>query len=219
MSESASLTVAVVEDDARVRRSLVEIVQQSAGCQCMGDYGSGEEAVKGLSKLPARVVLMDINLPGISGVECVRQLAGILLETQFVMLTTYKDSDNIFDALAAGASGYLIKPVRARELLAAIKDVDRGGAPMTSSIARQVVAFFQRKPAPSPKMSAKMSDAELSEREHAVLKLLSEGCLYKQVAAELGVSINTIYEHIRRIYRKLKVHSRQEAVECYRARR
>lgn len=210
-NKRALLTVAVVEDDARIRLSLVEILQRTSECQCVGDYGTGEDAVAGLIARPARIVVMDINLPGISGVETVRRLAEVLPDTQFIMLTVAKDTTNIFNALAAGAAGYLLKPVRAQQLLAAINDVDQGGAPMTSSIARQVVATFQRKP-------AKPSDVTLSEREYQVLKLLAEGWLYKQAAAELGMSINTFCEHIRRIYRKLNVHSRQDAVAHYQKR-
>jgi DNA-binding NarL/FixJ family response regulator len=205
----APLTVAVVEDDPRVRGSLVEILNQGDGFTCVGHYANGEEAVAGLVENPARVVVMDIHLPGIDGVECVRRLAPVLPGTQFIMLTVAKDSDNLFNALAAGASGYLLKPVRAKELLDAVRDVDQGGAPMTSSIARRVVAAFHRKPA-APK------DETLSEREQEVLKLLSEGLLYKQAAEKLGVSVNTLCEYVRRIYRKLQVHSRQEAVERYR---
>ena len=210
-----TLTVAVVEDDANVRRSLVSLLRQTKAVACVGDYGNGEDAVAGLTRRPASVVLMDINLPGMSGVDCVRQLAGVLPETQIVMLTVYKDTDTIFQALAAGASGYLLKPVRAQQLLAAIRDAAQGGAPMSSSIARQVVASFRSQP---PVAAGADPAAALSEREQQVLKLLAEGFLYKQAAAELGLSINTFYEHIRRIYRKLHVHSRQEAVAHYRPR-
>lgn len=211
-TKAEPLTVAVVEDDPRVRSSLVEILNQDSGCVCVGDYASGEDAVAGLSKRPVRVVIMDIHLPGIDGVECVRQLSPVLPDTQFLMLTVAKDSDNLFNALAAGASGYLLKPVRAKELLDAVRDVNQGGAPMTSSIARRVVAAFHRKPA-AP------TGEVLSEREQQVLKLLSEGLLYKQAASEMGVSVNTLREYIRRIYRKLQVHSRQEAIEHYRKHR
>lgn len=210
-TKTERLSVAVVEDDPRVRGSLVEILNQDSGCVCVGDYACGEDAVAGLVKHPPRVVVMDIHLPGIDGVECVRQLAPVLPDTQFIMLTVAKDSDNLFNALAAGASGYLLKPVRAKELLDAVRDVDQGGAPMTSSIARRVVAAFHPKPA-APKGEV------LSEREQQVLKLLSEGLLYKQAASEMGVSVNTLCEYIRRIYRKLQVHSRQEAIEHYRRR-
>lgn len=212
-ARSELLTVAVVEDDPRVRGSLVEILGQAAGCACVGDYSNGEEAVAGLAEKPARVVIMDIHLPGMDGVECVRRLSPSMPDTQFIMLTVAKDSENLFNALAAGASGYLLKPVRARELLDAVRDVDQGGAPMTSSIARRVVAAFRPKPAVNPHAET------LSEREQEVLALLSEGLLYKQAAEKLGVSVNTLCEYVRRIYRKLQVHSRQEAVERFRGRR
>lgn len=205
------LHVAVVEDDARVRQSLVEILQQDPHFLCVGDYASGEEAVKGLSIAPARVVVMDIHLPKLSGIDCVKQLAPQMPDTQFIMLTVAKDSDNLFNALAAGASGYLLKPVRSKELLAAVRDVDQGGAPMTSSIARRVVAAFR----PQTKKVSSVSES-LSEREQQVLSLLSQGLLYKQAADEMGVSVNTLCEYVRRIYRKLQVHSRQEAIEHYR---
>ncbi len=211
-NKAETLAIAVVEDDPRVRSSLIEILSQDSGCRCVGDYASGEDAVVGLVKHSARIVIMDIHLPGMDGVECVRQLAPICPDTQFLMLTVAKDSDNLFNALAAGASGYLLKPVRAKELLDAVRDVDQGGAPMTSSIARRVVAAFYRKPA-APKGEL------LSEREQQVLKLLSDGLLYKQAASEMGVSVNTLCEYIRRIYRKLQVHSRQEAVDHYRKHR
>jgi DNA-binding NarL/FixJ family response regulator len=208
-NKAGTLAIAVVEDDPRVRSSLVGMIRQNPGCVCVGDYASGEEAVAGLVKHPARVVIMDIHLPGIDGVECVRQLTPVLPDTQFLMLTVAKDSDNLFNALAAGAGGYLLKPVRANELLDAIRDVDQGGAPMTSSIARQVVAAFHRKPVPP-------TGEALSEREQVVLKLLAEGLLYKQAAAEMGVSVNTLREYIRRIYKKLQVHSRQAAIDHHR---
>jgi DNA-binding NarL/FixJ family response regulator len=210
-TQAPRLPVAIVEDDPRVRRSLVEILSQDPALSCVGDYANGEDALAGLATSPARVVIMDIHLPGITGVECVIRLAPLLPDTQFIMLTVAKDTENLFNALAAGAAGYLLKPVRAKELLDAIRDVDQGGAPMTSSIARQVVAAFHRKPA-APK------EETLSDREQEVLRLLSEGLLYKQAAAEMGVSVNTLCEYIRRIYRKLQVHSRQEAVERYRRR-
>lgn len=207
-----ALSVAVVEDDPRVRVSLVGILSQDAACVCVANYPDGESAVAGLVGNPARVVIMDIHLPGMSGVECVRRLAPVMPETQFIMLTVAKDSENLFNALAAGAAGYLLKPVRARVLLDAVSDVNQGGAPMTSSIARRVVAAFRTKPAGNPQIEA------LSKREQEVLALLSEGLLYKQAADQLGVTLNTFYEYIRRIYRKLQVHSRQEAVDHYRRR-
>jgi len=207
------LNIAVVEDDARVRGSLVGILGQHPGCVCVADYPDGESAVAGLVGQSVHVVIMDIHLPGMNGIECVRQLAPGMPDTQFIMLTVAKDSDNLFNALAAGASGYLLKPVRAKELIDAVRDVNQGGAPMTSSIARRVVAAFRPKPVSNPQMES------LSEREHEVLALLAEGLLYKQAADRLGVSVNTFCEYIRRIYRKLQVHSRQEAVDQYRQRK
>jgi DNA-binding NarL/FixJ family response regulator len=212
--ESSVLTVALVEDDPGVRGSLVSILSQAKNIKCVGDYGSGEAAVEGLTRSPAQVVVMDINLPGMNGVECVKQLAVILPETQIVMLTAYKDIDTIYQALASGASGYLLKPVRAKQLIDAVTDVSQGGAPMSSSIARQVVVAFRHKP--EVKEAGEVTD--LSEQELQVLKLLSEGYPYKQVSIEMNVTINTIYEYIRRIYRKLHVHSKQEAVAHYRSR-
>jgi DNA-binding NarL/FixJ family response regulator len=212
-SKSPALTVAVVEDDPRVRESLVEIIEQDPNCTCIGQYPSAEAAISGLAQEPARVVVMDIHLPQMTGIDCVRALAPSMTDTQFIMLTVAKDSDNLFNALAAGASGYLLKPVRAKELLAAVHDVDQGGAPMTSSIARRVVAAFR----PKVKTKSQSPGAEdLSERENQVLSLLSQGLLYKQAADEMGVSVNTLCEYVRRIYRKLQVHSRQEAIEHYR---
>jgi DNA-binding NarL/FixJ family response regulator len=215
-TKSPALTVAVVEDDPRVRNSLVEILNQDPHCVCVGDFASAEEAIPTLTQEPPRVVVMDIHLPKMTGIDCVRHLAPAMTDTQFIMLTVAKDSDNLFSALAAGASGYLLKPVRSKELIAAVRDVDQGGAPMTSSIARRVVAAFR----PKLKTTVKGQGAdELSERENQVLALLSQGLLYKQAADEMGVSVNTLCEYVRRIYRKLQVHSRQEAIEHYRKRK
>lgn len=204
------IAVAVVEDDARVRRSLMAIIQGAPGCTCVGGYASGEEAVAGLARTPARVVVVDVSLPGINGVECVRQLADLLPDAQFMMLTVHEDVDTIFDALRAGASGYMLKPVRAQELLAAVQDVVGGGAPMSSSIARKVVQAFQRKPV--------AGEEPLSVRETEVLELLSKGHTYKEIADELNISYSTVHTHIERIYKKLRVSSRAQAVAQHRAR-
>ena len=150
---------------------------------------------------------MDINLPGLNGVECVRQLKPQCPETQFIMLTVYEDTDNIFNALAAGATGYLLKRSSRQELLQAIRDVVDGGSPMTTHIARKVVQSFQR-PLPRPTEAT----AELSPREREVLDLLAQGFLYKEIAERLGVSYETVHTHIRRIYEKLQVRTRTEAV-------
>lgn len=203
------ITVALVEDDPRIRRSLAAILEQEDDFECVGTFASAEDALVHLPKLKPKVVLMDINLPGIDGIECVRRLAGHASGTHILMLTVREDSDVIFDSLAAGASGYLLKPPSAAELIAAVRDVFAGGAPMTSSIARKVVQSF-KKAGPSPR------EAEnLSPREIEVLELLVKGFAYKEVAAELNISYSTVHRHIERIYGKLHVHSRSHAVAKY----
>lgn len=202
------VTVAVVEDDPQIRRSLEAILSRAQGVKCMATFTSGEEALQRLPELRPKVVLMDINLGGMDGVECVRQIARLNLGLQILMLTVHEDSNAIFNSLAAGASGYLLKPPRAAELIAAIHDMIAGGAPMTSSIARKVVQSFGQAP------PARETD-KLSERETEVLDLLAKGYAYKEVAAQLGISYSTVHTHIERIYEKLHVHSRSHAIAKY----
>lgn len=202
-------TVAIVEDDDRVRRSLVSMIQHIPGCACVGNYGSGEAALEGLAQLRARVIVMDINLPGIDGVECVRQLAGRDPGVLIIMLTVHEDTDTIFDALAAGASGYLLKPVRTQELAEALQDMLGGGAPMSSSIARKVVQTFRK---PTTETNSPATDTTLSVREIDVLHLLSKGHLYKEIGETLDISYGTVRTYIQRIYKKLHVRSRAQAV-------
>ena len=201
------IRVSVVEDDARVRSGLVQLINLSEGFQCVSHHANAEAA---LSELPAAkpdVVLMDINLPGANGVECVRQLKPQLPNTQIVMLTVYEETEMIFKALTAGATGYLLKQTPPAELLTAIRDVHRGGSPMTSHIARKIVASFQQQPvAPARGLE------NLTPREQEVLDHLARGFLYKEIADALGISYDTVHAHIRRIYEKLQVRSRTEAV-------
>jgi len=203
------IDVAIVEDDVRVRRTLAGIIRRDSKCSCSGEYGSAEEALRRIPEHPPGIVLMDIDLPGINGVECVRQLAETVPGIQILMLTVYNDTNLIFSALSAGAVGYLLKPVRAAQLMAAIHDVYGGGAPMTSSIARKVVQAFQ-KAAPGGREMEKLSPRELE-----VLDLLSQGYLYKEIADRAGVTYATIRTHIERIYHKLHVRSRSQAVARY----
>jgi DNA-binding NarL/FixJ family response regulator len=198
------ITVALVEDDVRVRRTLALLLDSEPDCRCVGQFSSGEEAVKAIPALSPQVIIMDVNLPGISGVECVRQLVLQGVEAHVLMLTVHKDTDVIFDALSAGASGYLVKPVQADQLLAAVRDIHGGGAPMTSSIARKVVQAFQRKPDPEGEA--------LSSRETEVLSWLAKGHAYKEIAEEMKISYATVHTHIERIYKKLHVNSRAQAV-------
>lgn len=200
------VTVAIVEDNADLRGTLARVINRAAGHQCVGQYGDAESALKGLPKDKPRVVLMDINLPGMNGVECVRRLKQQLPETLVVMLTAYEDTDNIFGSLEAGASGYLLKRSKSAEILEAINEVIGGGSPMTAHIARKVVHSFQAKSA-----SAQTTE-NLAEREREVLDLLSQGFMYKEIADKLGISFETVRTYIRRIYEKLQVRSRTEAV-------
>ncbi len=214
--EGDLIRVALVEDDRGTRRHLREIVGGDPGCECTGEFAGVAAAVAGLASLKPHVVLVDVNLPDGTGIDVVRSLAAAMPDTEFVMLTIYQDGDLLFDALAAGAHGYLLKPVGVDELLAAIRDVVAGGAPMSSMVARRIVRSFEQ-PVPV-RMTPQPPEekVELAPREREVLDLLAAGAMYKEVARQLGVSRNTVITYIRRIYRKLHVHSRHHAVERYR---
>ncbi|HLH53101.1 MAG TPA: response regulator transcription factor [Verrucomicrobiae bacterium] len=200
------ITVSIVEDNDQLRATLARVISRAEGFRCLSQYGDAESALTGLLQEPPEVVLMDINLPGMNGVECVRRLKQALPATQVVMLTVYEDTENIFNALAAGAAGYLLKRTKSAELLEAIREVHRGGSPMTTHIARKVTQSFHRAgPSPQP-------TENLSEREQEVLDCLSQGFLYKEIAEKLGISYETVHTYIRRIYEKLQVRTRTEAV-------
>lgn len=200
------MNVALVEDNDQLRSTLARVLNRAPDCKCVGQFATAEAALAGLPALRPDVVLMDINLPGLNGVECVRRLKQSLPDTQVVMLTAYEDTDNIFNALAAGASGYLLKRTTSAELLAALREVMAGGSPMTAHIARKVVQSFQRPAAAAPPAE------NLSPREQEVLDLLAQGLIYKEIADRLGISYETVHTYIRRIYEKLQVRTRTEAV-------
>lgn len=200
--------VAIVEDNPGLRNEISEWLRTAEGLRLAGAYDRAEAALLDLQAQQPDVVLMDINLPGADGIECVRQLKPQLPNTQFVMLTVYEDAERIFAALAAGATGYLIKRASRDELLQAIAEVRAGGSPMSALIARKVVQSFQRL-GPSKAES-------LSPRESKILELLAEGLLYKEIAEYFESSVYTINTHIRRIYEKLHVHSRSQAVAKFR---
>ncbi|MEK0445328.1 MAG: hypothetical protein RLZZ399_649 [Verrucomicrobiota bacterium] len=205
--------MAIVEDDPRVRRDLCEMLHTADDVSCVGTFPSAEEALEKIPNLRPKVVLMDIHLPGSTGIECVRDLSQRLPDSLFVMLTSSDDSEALFASLSAGASGYLLKPVRTTELLAAVRDVSLGGSPMTSHIARRVVRAFGPANSPPPPQPAGAPPVEgLSEREMEILTHLSQGSLYKEISDQLGVSYATVRTHIERIYRKLHVRSRSQAV-------
>jgi DNA-binding NarL/FixJ family response regulator len=204
-----AIAVSIVEDDAQARRILAGWISRAAGFRLAGEWGDAESAVEKLVERNPNVVLMDINLPGMSGVEAVRKLKPSMPSTQFVMLTVYEDADHIYNALAAGATGYLLKQTPREELLGAVEEVHRGGSPMTSNIARKVVQSFKQ-------ISSGFSQGEeLSPREQEVLDLLARGYLYKEIAERLNISVPTVNTYVRRMYEKLHVRSRAQAVAKY----
>jgi len=201
-----AIMVSIVEDNEQLRTTLARVIGRAEGFRCLSHYGDAETALEGLPKDKPEVVLMDINLPGMNGVECVRRLKPLIPAVQIVMLTVYEDTDNSFNALAAGSAGYLLKRTKSAELLEAMREVHRGGSPMTTHIARKVTQSFQRAgPSSQP-------TENLSEREQEVLDCLSQGFLYKEIADKLGISYETVHTYIRRIYEKLQVRTRTEAV-------
>lgn len=203
------ISVSIVEDDHEVRASLVRLIDHSPGYRCASDHSTGEDALARLPKIRPDVVLMDINLTGLNGVECVRRLKPLMPETQIIMLTVYQNTENIFNALAAGATGYLLKQTPPSELLASIGDVHGGGSPMSSHIARKIVQSFQRAALPTRESPA------LSPRESEILDLLAKGYLYKEIADLLKLTYATVHTHIRHIYEKLHVRSRTQAVAMH----
>jgi DNA-binding NarL/FixJ family response regulator len=203
------IKVAIVDDDPRVRANLARAVDRSKDFQCAGQFESAEDAIARLPACAPNVVLMDINMPGLNGIECVNQLKAEHPDIEFIMLTVYEDTESVFNALAAGASGYLLKQAAREELFDAIRQVNAGGSPMTSHIARKVVQAF-RQPA-----SDAGDTSKLSAREQQVLELLAKGYLYKEIADSLGISYDTVHNHIRHVYDKLHVRSRSQAVAKY----
>jgi DNA-binding NarL/FixJ family response regulator len=204
-----AIPVSIVEDDAGLRECICRFIQGAPGFECVGAYASAEDALADVPTRPPAVILMDINLPKMSGIECVKHLKEKLPGLQIIMLTVYENSDRIFEALAAGACGYLVKNTPPAKLLEAIEEISKGGSPMSSHIARKVVQAFQ------PAIHAVPLIEQLAPREQQVLELLSKGRAYKQIAAEMNLSMGTIRTYIRRIYEKLHVNCRTDAVVKY----
>lgn len=200
------ITVSIVDDEADLREHIAGYLTAAGNVRCVSTYANAEAALKHLPQENPDVILMDINLGEMDGIECVRRLTGLMPQAQVLMLTVFEDTDQIFRALAAGASGYLLKRMPPKQLLEAVVDVCAGGSPMSAPIARKVVQSFKTTPARGDE------SADLSPREHAVLDGLAEGLAYKQIADQLGVSIHTVRNYIRRIYEKLHVRTRTEAV-------
>lgn len=203
--------IAIVEDNRVIRESLAEFVQSDPDCQCVCTCVTGEEALKLLPKHQPDIVLMDIQLPGISGIECTAQLKQLLPPVQIIMVTVYEDTDRIFKALRAGACGYLLKRCSPEEVVAAVREVKQGGAPMSREIARKVIFSFQEPVAAAAEVEG------LSPRESEILELLAQGFPNKQIADRIGVSDGTVRWHLRHIYHKLHVRSRTEAALKFRS--
>lgn len=204
-----AIKVAIVEDKAGVRENWAKLLQASPGFRCVAACESGEAALETLLHSRPDVVLTDIQLPGISGIECIIRLKQVLPETQFLMVTVYTDADRVFEALKAGASGYLLKSTPPAELLASITNVTRGQSPMSGAIARLVIEAFRQ---PAPQAPA---DAGLTQREEECLRLLARGLANKEIADRMGVSVSTVHFHLKGIYQKLHVRSRAEATLRY----
>jgi DNA-binding NarL/FixJ family response regulator len=208
------LNISIVEDNDKLRATLAKVIDRAEGFRCVSNHGTAEDALAELPRIKPEVVLMDINLPGMNGVECVRKLKALLPPTQVIMLTVYEDTENIFNALAAGANGYLLKRTPTKELMEAIREVQRGGSPMTTHIARMVVQSFQKATTSAPPAGNPQGGdlSDLSEREQQVLDLLAQGLIYKEIADKLNIGYETVHTYIRRIYEKLQVRTRTEAV-------
>jgi DNA-binding NarL/FixJ family response regulator len=206
IGKNKPIRVAIVEDDAKVLSTLSKLINTDPEFVVEAGFPTGSAALEGIPPLNSDIVIMDINLPDINGVECVRRLRAICPGPQFLMLTVYEDTEAVFSALRAGASGYLLKQTPIEELFAALREIHLGGSPMSSHIARKVVQSFQEESA------ANQEVASLSRREHEVLELVAQGCLFKEIADKLGVSFGTVHTYCRRIYEKLQVRSRAQAV-------
>jgi DNA-binding NarL/FixJ family response regulator len=205
-SSSKPIRIAIVEDQARVADSLAKLLNRAGGFEVVGTYSNGETALRETPKLKPDVVLMDIGLPGMTGIECLRQLKTLLPAITVIMLTVYDEGEYLFNSLKAGARGYLLKRTTATKLVEAIHEARLGGMPLTRQMAGNVLQYFQRQDA------AKDELASLSRRERETLALLAEGFRYKEIAARLGISIETVGEYVHSMYRKLHVSSRTEAV-------
>ncbi len=199
------IKVVIIEDIKEIREGLQMLIDGSDGFVCAQTFENGEEALEKLPAICPDVALMDINLPGINGIEVVRKLKAQGTSTQFIMSTVYEDDESIFESLKAGASGYLLKKTAPTKILDSITEVYHGGSPMSGQIARKVIASFQHKDS--------IDDSEiLTHREKEILKSLAKGLRYKEIASELNIGIETVRSHARNIYEKLQVQSRTEAI-------
>jgi DNA-binding NarL/FixJ family response regulator len=202
-----SIKISIVEDQPEMRESLVAWISDAPGLRCVGAHATGEEALKKIPEENPDVVLMDINLTGMNGIQCVSRLKESLPKTQVLMLTTYDEGDMIFDSLRAGANGYLLKNMPQADLVEAVQQVHAGGAPMSLQIARKVISHFHQSKKPNPEVE------QLTGRELEILKLLAKGYMYKEIADQLSITMSTVRSHVCAVYEKLHVHSRSQAAK------
>lgn len=208
LTGSPEITVCLVEDDSGISGHLSFLLTRAPGIRLLQAFSTAEAALERIPDLHPNVVVMDIQLPGMTGIDCVRRLKEIYPPAQVLMLTVYDDTDRIFQALAAGACGYLLKRTSLSQLIESIREVHLGGSPFTSHIARKVVQYFHK----APPASGRDVMTHLSPREREVLELLAQGEMYKEIADRLGLALDTVRKHVRSIYEKLHVRSRTEAV-------
>ncbi|MBK9147894.1 MAG: response regulator transcription factor [Flavobacteriales bacterium] len=209
MTETASIRVSIVEDDSTIRETLRSLFLFEEGMEPFTFHSTAEDALLRMKDQCPDVVLMDINLPGQSGIDCVKQLSQRCSRTQFLMYTVHDDDQRVFEALKAGANGYILKSSTPDEIIAAVRELQAGGAPMSAHVARRVVQQFR------PAVAGGATDDALSDRERKVLELLAEGLLYKEIGERMGITTGTVKQHIHRIYGKLHVQNRTEAVNRY----
>lgn len=200
------IKVSIVEDEKQIREGIAALINESEGFTCESTFNTAEEAIASLPSMEVDVVLMDIHLPGKSGIECISEIKPLCCGTQFIMFTSFEDTESVFNALKVGATGYLTKTTQPSKILDAIIEVYKGGSPMSSEIARKVVLSFQKNSFNNNELK------KLSEREKEILELLSKGLRYKEIADKLFLSTETVRTHIRNIYEKLQVNSRTEAL-------
>ena len=201
-----SITVAIVEDLDEVRDGLKNFISLSSDFKILDTFKTAEEALYDIPKLQPDVVIMDISLPGMNGIECIRQLKEKSPRTQFMMFTVYENDEKVFEALKAGASGYLLKNTGLVQLIESLQELHNGGSPMSANIARKLVTVFRREQKETANIEA------LSNRENEILQFLSKGLLYKEIADQLSISVSTVRQHIHHIYEKLHVQNRTEAI-------
>lgn len=198
--------MAIVEDLDEVREGLKQFISLNPEFKVLDTFKTAEEALHDLPQLQPDIVIMDINLPGMSGIECIRQVKKKIAQTQFMMFTVYENDEKVFEALKAGATGYLLKNTGLLQLIEALQELHNGGSPMSSNIARKLVTIFREEHTDEAPMIA------LSKRENEILQLLSKGLLYKEIADKLVISVGTVRQHIHKIYEKLHVQNRTEAI-------